>query len=271
MDSKELIKHLKKAKSLQEAAFLILGIKTEGKRYYFTNISERFRKQYAYTYNLYFKNRLSSYDDILRIFFEETSFVKKPGNILDFGCGSALLLIAIASKIYKQNRFRSVVLYGADNSPVMIKLGRKNIQERGLLKKIKLFKIKKSPKELKLPKLKYIISTSTFHLLKDPIKTIEEMIKILPKNGEIFIQDIQRDSPWKLKQKRLIHLATTLSEKDFIEGFKGHLSALAKKDIKKALDIIKRQYKISYKIYSIKRKNYYDLTFGAVIKKHATR
>ncbi|GEM_PF-4843866 len=267
IDKKELIQHLKKAKSLEEAAFLILGIRTKGERHYFNDISERFHKQYAYTYNLYFKKRPSSYHDILKIFFKETSFMKKPANLLDFGCGSALLLIAIANKIYKKNKFRSVVLYGADNSVVMIKLGKKNIQERGLSKKIKLFVIKKSPKELKSPNLKYIISTNVMHLIKDPIKIIEDMIELLPKNGEIFIQDIQRDSPWKFKQKRLIHLAANLDENDFIEGFKGHLSALAKKDIKEALDTIKKKHKITYKIYSIKRKNYYDLTFGVIIKK----
>lgn len=261
----EIINSLKKARSLSEAAFLILGFRTKGKRHYFH--TKRFAKQYAYTYNQYFKERLSSYDHIINLFLNKTSFRKNPGNILDFGCGSALLLICLAKKIFKNKKFQHIFLYGADNSEIMINLGKQNIRENNLSNKIKTFLIKKNLKELNLQEIKYIVSTSAFHLIKNPEKVITEMLDHLPKCGEIFIQDIRRDSPWELKRKRLIHLASTLNKKDFIDGLKGHLSALSVSDIKNILEKLKNKYKLVYKIYSIKRKKYYDLTLGVVIKK----
>lgn len=170
MKRAEIIYHLKKAKSLTEAANLILGIKTKNKRCYFKSISERFAKQYAFTYDFYFKKRISSYDYLIDLFLNKTSFKKDPGSILDIGCGSALFLIRLKEKIAKN--FPNIKLYGIDQSKIMIKLAKKNIQENKLSDQIKVIEGKAENLKKLLLKYKiqpkYIVSTSTLHLIKDP-------------------------------------------------------------------------------------------------------
>jgi len=260
---KENIKNiLEKSKSLKEAAASLLKKKIN-KRYYFSPFTDPLLESiYSKEYNNYFAHRLKSYKTTLENFLKHSDFINKPGTFLELGCGSGLFL-GLLSKHCPNNS--NVSLYGIDISEEMLNLAKKNLA-KFKASNINLIlgditKLKQLCKKLRI-KPRYIFSLNVIHQIKNIKKLIADAYDILDDDGIIYFETIIRDSDWRKKKRRLLHL---LEENPslFIERFKGHLSAPSKKELIKILE----ELKLNYNSFISKRYAYLDETFTIIIKK----
>ena len=166
--------------------------------------------------------------DILR------NFTLKKGKVLDIGCGYGGLIKRLNS-LRKNLHFT-----GIDISKNMLKLA-KNYMKKDLKF---LFM---SAEKLNFDKETFdlIICKETLHHFSKPTRALKEMLRVLKKDGVIYITDLRRDSPKKainriIKETSLINPINAIQ---YIDSLKASYTLL---EIKK---LLKRAKIKRYKLY----------------------
>lgn len=95
--------------------------------------------------------------------------------ILDFGCGPAIIIRELAKKYYEKQFF------GYDLSSYIIKKNKKTKKRNLSFKNENLIKIPKNQR------FDLILSFSTLHYFKYPLKKIKELMKIVKNGGSLVI------------------------------------------------------------------------------------
>jgi len=132
--------------------------------------------------------------------------------ILDVGCGTGDSLNYIA-KLSKSQ------LYGLDISEKMLKIARKKLGEKAILK---LGDVEKIP--FKDKTFDYVLNTEAFHHFPNPNKTLKEINRVLKKNGEFMLADVNFYSNfihWLFKKIEPGHV-NIYSKDEFKELFKSN-------------------------------------------------
>lgn len=107
--------------------------------------------------------------------------------ILDVGCGPGLLIKELALN------FNKSLVYGLDYSRYVLKLAKKNCKG---LENVKFVHSDISKTKFSNDFFDLIICKDSFHHFKNPNLAIKEMLRILKKDGVLYIQDLRRDVPW---------------------------------------------------------------------------
>jgi len=135
--------------------------------------------QKFYTQNYYSKHRkyFPTPADVFNQILEKINKIKplKKLKILDFGCGEALMYNS--AKKYKLKYF------GIENNNKAIKKARRLSKN-----------IYKNLKEVKNQKFDVIIMINTLEHLKDPLKTLTELRKLIKNNGLLYISTTRSNS-----------------------------------------------------------------------------
>ena len=108
------------------------------------------------------------------------------GTILDVGCGSGDIAIAIAST------FPRARIAGMDLSEPMLKFSQSGAEKAGVADRVSFRKgdAKSMPFEDK--SFDVVISLNTFHLIDDPVGMLNEVERVLKPNGLLLVTDIRR-------------------------------------------------------------------------------
>lgn len=194
---------IEKTDSLEEAIELVFGVKTGGIR---TRIllPNGMSSEVAKAYNqLGIEHRQTTYHQIADDFVARCS-PEEGSNILDLGCGSGLLSLALVQQV------KGTIL-GTDVSRDMIKLAQHNYrlfsQTDGYLLK--------SPIEFKEDDahdfvdsyidggIDYIICRNVLHRFTNVAEVLQNMLANLNENGKIYLRDVRRDADWKTILKRI--------------------------------------------------------------------
>jgi len=107
--------------------------------------------------------------------------------VLDFGCGTGLLLEKLAEEK------SDAVLIGVDISPKMLSLAKKRLdKKRVTLKQL-------TSKKLPLPRssIDVVLSVSNLHHLDTPTKYLQEFERVLRPGGVLIILDWCTDFFWQ--------------------------------------------------------------------------
>lgn len=129
----------------------------------------------------------------------------RKAKILDIGTGPGLLAKEFAL------RSKEFGVVGIDFSPIAIKLARKNC--RGL-KNVNF--LVGNAYQLPFPNKSFdmVLCKDTLHHFSNPKKALKEMIRVLKKDGLLYLQDLKRDLPLYLLQ-RSIPPDTTIKKLQF--------------------------------------------------------
>lgn len=109
----------------------------------------------------------------------------KTGLILDIGCGTAQLGLALL------NEFKDIKIKGYDGSPTMVNRARKNIEDKGVTEciDIECCMIEDIPQ---VPDCTTIISLGVLHHFDDPMVFWKSLDRISPEGSVWMILDIVR-------------------------------------------------------------------------------
>lgn len=110
------------------------------------------------------------------------------GTILDIGTGPGYLPIEIAK------RSSEVHIIGVDLSRKLIDMARSNTAEAGLSDRLQFQLGNAGRIEFNDSAFDMVISTGMLHSIKDPVKVIQEMYRVLKAGGEAWIFDPARVS-----------------------------------------------------------------------------
>jgi len=141
--------------------------------------------------------------------------IKKDSNFLDLGCGTGWAVYYVADKLNYTGHFA-----GIDISGGMIDKANMNVKEHN---NISFIKASSDNLPFENNYFDTILCTNSFHHYPNPDKVIEEVYRVLSKNGKFCILDITADaffSRWmnkKLKEKEKAHVSfySSLDYKDF--------------------------------------------------------
>ena len=110
------------------------------------------------------------------------------GKLIDLGCGSGNLIVKIAQS------FSHLDLFGMDISSEILNLSKMRAEKNGFSDKIE-FK-EGSVENLPFPgdHADFIVSTFSLHHWSNPEKAIQEIYRVLKKEGKALIFDFRRDA-----------------------------------------------------------------------------
>jgi ubiquinone/menaquinone biosynthesis C-methylase UbiE len=104
--------------------------------------------------------------------------IKSGDSVLDVGCGTGLLLQAVAQL---ESRVR---MAGVDPTPEMIEIARGRLAPDVELKSGRAEELPFDDGEFSI-----VVSTSTFHFIREPRKALSEMVRVLEPGGRVVITD----------------------------------------------------------------------------------
>ena len=228
---------LEKTESLEEAVKELFGLNLEGRLCILTQ--EVMNDEVAKAYNqIGSLARLETYQKIVEDFKNRTGCYAVNhlhydlGDILDIGCGSGLLSLALA-----EHTVGNIV--GVDLSSDMINLANENLTRRSKerIEEIKLFwekipwyckpgkaeheKLERNPPLLDevqfrtgsvydiprivrdLSQINYVVCRNALHRFQNPKGAIQKMYRVVAPGGKIYIRDLRRDADWKTVIKRI--------------------------------------------------------------------
>ena len=119
---------------------------------------------------------------------------KKPRRILDVGSGPGLLVKEIAQ------RFKGSEVMGIDNSQVAVRLARKNSKKQ---KNIRFIAAEAEKLPFKDQSFDIIVSKDSLHHFANVKKCLKEMMRVLKKQGILYIQDLRRDLPMHMLKQAM--------------------------------------------------------------------
>jgi len=108
------------------------------------------------------------------------------GKILDTGCGSGLTLIELAKN------FPSYEFYGIDLSEKMLSISEDTKQKEGLTDRVKFLQADIQSIPFPDDYFDAVININMLHLIKEPIKMLNEIQRVLKTHGFFFITDLRR-------------------------------------------------------------------------------
>ena len=111
--------------------------------------------------------------------------LKEKDYFLDIGCGTGWA-VRYASRIIKENG----KAFGIDLSPKMIEIAKANSPNN---QNVFFFQANSENLPFEDNFFEYIICTNSFHHYLDPLKVLDEVFRVLKKEGEIYILDVTTD------------------------------------------------------------------------------
>ena len=111
--------------------------------------------------------------------------LKEKDYFLDIGCGTGWA-VHNASKIVKENG----KAFGIDLSPKMIEIAKANSPNN---QNVFFFQANAENLPFEDNFFEFIICTNSFHHYLDPLKVLDEIFRVLKKEGEIYILDVTTD------------------------------------------------------------------------------
>lgn len=111
--------------------------------------------------------------------------LKEKDYFLDIGCGTGWA-VRHASKIIKENG----KAFGIDLSPKMIEIAKSNSQNN---QNVFFFQANAENLPFEDNFFEFIICTNSFHHYFDTLKVLDEVFRVLKKEGEIYILDVTTD------------------------------------------------------------------------------
>jgi len=124
------------------------------------------------------------------------------GLILDAGTGTARIPILMC-----QQRPQWQII-GIDLAQSMLEVGWKNVEQSGLLQQIKLESV--DAKHLPYPDAHFdmVVSNSLVHHLPDPLPFLQELKRVLKRNGAILLRDLIRPASLEILDAIVENVAT---------------------------------------------------------------
>ena len=126
---------------------------------------------------------------------EEIAAHLSGGILLDIGTGPGYLPIEIA------NRSSAVRIIGVDLSRKLIQMARSNAQEAGLSDRLKFQLGNAGRLEFEDSAFDMVISTGMLHSLKDPVRVLQEIYRVLKAGRQAWIFDPAKVSSTVDRQK----------------------------------------------------------------------
>jgi len=109
--------------------------------------------------------------------------------ILDVACGPGILTKALGEK------FKNSLVIGLDLNKVAIRLAKRNSQK---LKNVSFVEGNAEKLPFSNEEFDIVVCKDSIHHFKNPIKVIEELIRVTKKGGVVYIQDLRRDVPFEI-------------------------------------------------------------------------
>ena len=163
--------------------------------------------------------------------FCEKGLEKANGIIADIGCGT----LSFTYRVYAKNKIKNLFL--CDLSLEMLKLGKERLERTS--KDISAITFLRSD-ALNMPFKNNIVQTvlsfGVFHIFENPSKFIEEIVRILKPEGQLFLSSLCTDR--KISKKYLDflykkgHVAKPLTSSEIIEIIENNGISITKKTIK---------------------------------------
>jgi ubiquinone/menaquinone biosynthesis C-methylase UbiE len=108
------------------------------------------------------------------------------GLILDVGCGTAQIPIELC------RQKTAVQVVGIDLAEHMLAVGRRNLADAGLDKRVTLQKVDAKAMPFAAGSFAAVVSNSIIHHIPEPRLALIEMVRVLEQGGTLFVRDLLR-------------------------------------------------------------------------------
>lgn len=108
------------------------------------------------------------------------------GHVLDLGCGPGDICRRFAQA------FPETIVHGVDAATAMLHIGREDLREAGLDRRIELFKGYLPGALLPLEEYAAVISNSLLHHLHDPLALWQSVLRHAAPGAPVFVMDLRR-------------------------------------------------------------------------------
>ncbi|HXI03152.1 MAG TPA: class I SAM-dependent methyltransferase [Candidatus Saccharimonadales bacterium] len=119
---------------------------------------------------------------------------REGARVLDVGAGTGEIAVELALKR------PDLRITGIDLSAGMLRTARRRVREAGVTRQVRMRKA--NARRLPFPggSFDLVISSSVLHHLPDPGSTFDEIARVLARRGSVFIRDLRRPAPSRMKE-----------------------------------------------------------------------
>jgi ubiquinone/menaquinone biosynthesis C-methylase UbiE len=108
------------------------------------------------------------------------------GPVLDVGCGTAQIPIELC------RQHAAIEVVGIDLAEHMLAVGRRNVARAALTQRITLQKVDAKAMPFADAAFAAVVSNSIIHHIPEPRRALAEMVRVLRKDGVLFVRDLLR-------------------------------------------------------------------------------
>jgi ubiquinone/menaquinone biosynthesis C-methylase UbiE len=118
---------------------------------------------------------------------------RRGARVLDIGTGTAAIPVKMALKR------PDLVLTGIDLSPTMLAAARERVRRAHLTRRVHIRTGSARLVPFRRGTFDLVISNSVLHHLADPVPAFDEIARVLAPGGDVFIRDLRRPGPARLR------------------------------------------------------------------------
>jgi ubiquinone/menaquinone biosynthesis C-methylase UbiE len=153
---------------------------------------------------LHLEERAAYLEGIIRQLREKILLLPENATVVEVGCGPGHILLGLATDAEVASK--EITFVGFDSSAEMIEIAKEKQQSFLRLERVSFFTATSADVRAAnaLSRSSFLICRNILSWVSEPESEVQHWAKVLPRNAQLWIQELRRDLPFEIAKKRIL-------------------------------------------------------------------